>query len=521
MKKADLKVFLSVIVIFLLCSFTIIASYVSVLKFISYSSSVFAFLHDTSNILSLLLGALVIFTAVVMILERRDPTKTLSWLLIIIFLPVIGFLLYLYLGRQFRKRRMTAKKRVLNHYIYPLDDEMHAGINAENSFTTKSKERLMYLIMNNAEFPLTLHNDVDVLTDGAQIFSAFFSAIKRAKEHIHLETYILRDDQIGKQLFELLIKKAREGVHIRIIYDGLGSRELSRDMLNRLTKEGIGIKPFFPVRLPLLHSRINYRNHRKILVVDGADGFVGGVNIGDEYLCGDPQLGYWRETHLHIHGNAVHFLQRIFLQDWYFVTKESLEDTFKTLFPIIEPQGNKAVQITASGPDTHWEAIMQVYYYAITTAEESIYLTSPYFVPNESILTALKTAALSGVDVKIVLPAETDHKMVFWAGMSYLEELMEAGVEIYLYQKGFIHSKVLIIDGIVSSIGSANMDQRSFSLNFEVNALIYNQSTTQRLKEDFIDDLTHSQQLDLKTFTTRPLPQRVLESSARLLSPLL
>lgn len=471
-------------------------------------------------VFSIILASLVFFTSIVIILERRDPSKTLAWLLILIFLPVLGFILYLVLGRQFRKRRMTAKKKVLNNYIYPLDDS-YAQSCPDISRITRTKENLVRLIMNNAEFPITLHNNVQTFTDGNQVFPAMIEAIENARRHVHLETYILRNDELGTQISRLLMDKAKSGVEVRIIYDGLGSRELEKAYLDKMKAAGVKMEAFFPVRLPFLHSTINYRNHRKILVVDGQVGFVGGLNIGDEYLGKDPQIGYWRDTHLQIKGNAVYFLQRIFLQDWYFLTKESLEGAFEQLFPIKEQQGQEIVQITASGPDTHWEAIMQVYYYAIATACKSILLASPYFVPNESILTALKTAALSGVDVKILLPAKSDHRVVFLAAMSYLEELMDAGAEVYLYDRGFLHAKTLAVDGIVATVGSANMDQRSFKLNFEVNALIYSEKITRQLEQDFYEDLQYAQQLDPETFKERPFSRRMLESACRLLSPLL
>lgn len=474
------------------------------------------YLIAITDALAVTLAALVIFTGVVIVLERRDPAKTLAWLLVLIFLPVIGFILYLTIGRQIRKRRLTSKKRKMNEYFDP-----PTAYNERSAFLESlpaSKERLMHLILNNTSFPVTLNNEIQVLTDGAEIFPAMLEALAGAQKLIHLETYILRSDNIGMQFTEILLAKAAAGVDVRIIYDGLGSMDLSDAYLQNLREHGVQVQAFFPVRLPFFHNPINYRNHRKILIVDETIGFLGGINIGDEYLGRDPQFGYWRDTHLKITGSAVCYLHRIFLQDWYFITKEPVRDLPCAAMHL---SGGKPVQITSSGPDSPWEAIMQVYYYAIATAEKSIYLTSPYFIPNESILTALKTAALSGVEVKILLPANPDHKFLFWAAMSYLEELLEAGAEIFLYQNGFIHAKVLTIDGLVSSIGSANMDQRSFKLNFEVNALIYDEETTLRLEADFKNDLTHSQPLLLESFRDRPLHRRVLESVTRLFSPLL
>lgn len=494
--------------------------YTNVFRFFSYLYPPLGLWKVTTTILSLFLATLIIFTAVVIILERRDPAKTLAWLLVLIFLPLIGFILYLIFGRQVVKRRKIKRKRALNTALYPLLDSF-ACQHSELLHVPKSKERLINLILNNADFPITFNNSVQVLTDGEEIYSAFLQAIATAREHIHLETYILRDDQIGNTIIDLLLKKVQAGVQVRLIYDGLGSRELSKQFLHKLKKGGIQVAPFFPVRLSFLHNKINYRNHRKILIVDNTIGFLGGANIGDEYLGKDPQIGYWRDTQLQVKGDAVYFIQRIFLQDWYFITEESLENKLSASYPVKTNAGCHAVQITSSGPDTYWEPIMQVYYYAIATAEKSIYLTSPYFVPNESILTALKTASLAGIDVKILVPAKTDHKIVSWAAMSYLEELMETGIEVYLYKEGFIHSKVLIVDGMVASIGSANMDQRSFKLNFEVNAFVYNQGTAAHLEKDFLNDLQHSELLSLDKIKDRTWSQRILESGSRLLSPLL
>lgn len=520
MKKNTFLFSVLMLLFLLACYFYLSLVYVDVFKL---SPSPTKETIKTGYVFYIIFASLVFFAGLLIILERRDPSKTLAWLLILIFLPVAGFILYLVFGRQFRKRRITAKKKILNNYIYPLDDSFqeYQENPLPNIKSLKEKNRLIELIYNNADFPPTLNNEIAVLTNGDEIFPAFLNAINEAKDHIHLETYILRNDNIGKAICELLCQKALEGVKVRLLYDGLGSRHLKRDFVKKLRTAGVETASFFPVNLPFLHRKINYRNHRKILVVDGKIGFVGGANIGDEYLGRNPNIGYWRDTHLQLQGHAVYFLQRIFLQDWYFTTKESVKCAFSSLFPCKNSQGNQIVQITTSGPDTQWEAIMQVYYYTIATAEKSVLITSPYFIPNESILTALKTSALSGVDVKLLLPAKPDYKIVFWAAMSYLEELLEAGVEIYLYQKGFIHSKVLTVDEIVSSIGSANMDQRSFSLNFEVNAFIYDQETAQRLEKDFREDLKHAKKIELEAFKNRPLSHHFLESIARLFSPLL
>ncbi|MDQ0339057.1 cardiolipin synthase [Caldalkalibacillus uzonensis] len=283
------------------------------------------------------------------------------------------------------------------------------------------------------------------------------------------------------------------------------------------------MEPFFPVTFPLLNHRLNFRNHRKIVVVDGEVGFVGGLNIGDEYLGKDPFFGHWRDTHLKVEGEAVRSLQMIFLLDWFYMTGEKL------LYPpYLSPhlidhdrQQEGGVQIIASGPDHEWEVIKKLYFAMITSAKEKVYISSPYFIPDEDILSALKVAALSGVQVKLILPSKPDHKIVFWATRSYFTELLEAGVEIYLYQKGFMHSKVVIVDEELASIGSANMDMRSFHLNFEVNAFLYRNHSVKRLVEDFRQDISDSQQVMLNRYRQRKFHHRLYESVARLFSPLL
>ena len=520
MKKRDFILFLIMMLLF-----SIVYFFVSVIYIDMFDLGLFpmrSFLN-TGNIVYFIFSSMVFFAGLLILLERRDPSKTLAWLLILVFLPVIGFVLYLVFGRHPRKRRISNKKRLLNNRLFSSDNSFWQET---QDFITHNKEaqekkRLISLIYNNADFPPTINNEIKILTDGEEIFPNFIKAIKEAKQHIHLETYILRNDHIGQTIADLLCAKAKAGVSVRLIYDGMGSRLLGRAYLTKLRSAGVNVAAFLPVKLPFLHRKINYRNHRKILIVDGKIGFVGGANIGDEYLGKDPTIGYWRDTHVRLKGNAVYSLQKIFLQDWQFVTRQSLDLNIPELFPVEKVQGDHLVQITASGPDSQWEAIMQVYYYTIATAEKSVYITSPYFIPNESILTALKTAALSGVDVKLLLPAVPDHRIVYWAAMSYLEELLEAGVEVYFYHNGFIHAKVLTVDEIVSSIGSANMDQRSFSLNFEVNANIYDKETALRLNQEFINDLKHSRRLTLEEFRKRPLRHHFIESVARLFSPLL
>jgi cardiolipin synthase len=334
-----------------------------------------------------------------------------------------------------------------------------------------------------------------------------------------MEFYIVSDDDIGNMIKELLIEKARRGVEVRLIYDDVGSWSLPKRFIKELTNAGVEVYPFMEVKFPMLTSKINYRNHRKIVVVDGKTAYMGGINIADRYLKGDNELGTWYDTVLQIEGEAVKMLQVIFMVDWFFVSKKVFSDREK-YFPTHEVKIQHSLQITASGPDSDWASIMQAFFAAITKAQKHIYISSPYFVPNESILTALKTAALSGIDIRIILPGKSDSTVVYWSSMSYITELLEAGISVYLFHRGFIHSKIIMIDSSFATVGSANMDIRSFEDNFEIMAMIYDEDLTRQLENQFEKDIKRSQKLILKQWSKRPLKQSVKESLARLFSPL-
>jgi len=286
-----------------------------------------------------------------------------------------------------------------------------------------------------------------------------------------------------------------------------------------LKKVGVEAEGFYPVRFPFFSRRLNLRNHRKIVVVDGRVGFIGGLNVGDEYLSRNKKIGFWRDTFLKLEGDSVNFLQSVFLNDWNGVTHQDIND------PLYYPQplqmGTQMTQIAATGPDSDWGSMLQIFFVALTSAEKRIYIETPYFIPDEGSVMALKTAALSGLDVRIILQGVPDHKITYWASHSYVEELLESGVRIYRYQKGIIHAKVLILDGEVGVVGSTNFDIRSFSLNFEISAFIYNRKFAQRLELDFHQDLEDSEEIELAEYKKRPLSNRVKESGARLFSPLL
>jgi cardiolipin synthase A/B len=470
--------------------------------------------------LSILISCSVVFIAFVISLENRKPAHTITWLVVLGSFPLIGFFFYLMFGRNYRKQRLFQKKAMLDEQTF-LKFQGQREWDVEQMPIGEHQRPLLQLAHQIGKSPVSLATETRVLTNGEETFSTIFEELEKATQHIHLEYYIVRHDEVGQKLKTILIEKAKKGVHVRFLYDAVGSWKLSKTYIQELRDAGVEMIPFSPVRLPFLSNTINFRNHRKIIVIDGTIGFVGGLNIGDEYLGKDKYFGFWRDTHLWIRGEAVRTLQLIFLQDWYYMTGKTLL-TPEYLSPqLVHYDGQGGVQLIAGGPDQKWEVIKHLYFAMITSAQRSIWIASPYFVPDEDILTALKVAALSGLDVRILAPKRPDKKIVFYASRSYFPELLEAGVKIYEYSKGFLHSKIMIVDGELASIGTANMDMRSFHLNFEVNAFLYHTDSTKKLVADFLEDLKEASQIDYETFQQRPLSIRVVESVSRLLSPLL
>lgn len=476
-----------------------------------------------SLVLEIIYFLTIAFMVVLIIQQKGDPLKTISWLLVLFVLPVIGIIFYFFFGKNYRKEKIFSRKGIADlEQMRILTQETLIALPQSSLFRIKKlhqKMNIMRLLLNSSKSLVTEYNRVKVLNNGLNTFKAIFNAIENAKDHIHLEYYIIDDDKIGNQLRELLIKKAKEGTKVRLIYDDVGCWSLPDEFIESMTEVGIEVYPFLPVRFPTLTYKINYRNHRKIVVVDGQVGFVGGLNIADRYIEGNPTYGIWRDTHLQIEGEAVSSLQVVFLIDWFFVSDQIIRET--KYFVTEKADEHHLVQITASGPDSDYASIMQAYFAAIASAQASIYISSPYFLPNESILTALKTASLSGVDVRILLPSKSDSKIVFWATRSYVSELLEAGVNIYFYEKGFPHSKLLIVDGVLSSVGTANMDIRSFDQNFEISALIYDEAISKELQEYYLIDLSNSSHVTPDVWEKRPRWDSIRESVARIFSPLL
>jgi cardiolipin synthase A/B len=476
-----------------------------------------------SELLLVIVGLLLAFDVVavftLIFFERRDPESVLAWLLAIVALPVIGFVLYLVFGFKYFKTRAfglksTADQATLDRVRHGLESELLDETEKNLGGLTDYQNLARLLWTDSAAF-LNAGNEVTVYIDGRQKFDALFEAIRGAKAHIHLEYYILRDDGLGRELLELLEAKAREGVQVRLLYDDLGNK-ISRLRYRALTNAGGRVSGFYRAILPSLGFRINYRNHRKIAVIDGASGFVGGFNFGDEYLGLGP-LGPWRDSAVRLRGPAVRALQLRFVLDWNYATKESLT-LGSAYFSTPAPAGPAAVQIVSGGPDTTFNPIREQYVKMVHSATRTCYLQTPYFVPDVSVMTALRIAALSGVDVRIMIPSKSDQPFVHWATLSNVGELLDAGARVFGYDAGFLHAKTLTIDDCVTSIGTANWDLRSFKWNFETNAVIYDRAFAESYRKIFEEDMTRSTEITKASYARRSRGTRFMESTCRLFS---
>ena len=458
--------------------------------------------------------------AFMVMLEKRSPYKTTAWILALILLPIFGVLFYLAFGQEYRKRKMYSNRglKSLREWRKISAKQLRSFDQEQNNRVLREYEHLIRLMLNSSNALLTTGNQLEILKDGAQTYKALFEAIENAKHHIHLEYYIFANDRIGSQLMQLLVKKRKEGVEVRIIVDDVGSWSLNKKLFQQIQGKGIEIQAFMEVRFPRLTSRFNHRNHRKITIIDGKTGFIGGLNIADRYLEGDSKLGHWRDTHLKIEGDAAASLQVIFAADWYFVSKKNLQG--KNYFPSFTESEGTPVQICAGGPDYDWESIAQAFFSAITNARKRVFLVTPYLMPPPTLLEALKTAALSNVDVRIIIPEKSDARISKWCSFSYVEELLDAGVRIFFYQNGFIHSKYMLVDNGFSTIGTSNFDFRSFETNFEANAFIYSRDFTKELESHFIEDQKNSREIKSNQWRKRPLLNKIREALAHIISPM-
>lgn len=469
-----------------------------------------------SIILQVIWIIIIVGAIAVVIMENKNPVKSLSWILVLIFLPIVGLLAYVMFGQNYRKRKLISRLDIKKITSRPV-----ASFNLNRLDTTlidNNQYNLIKLLYNNNSSELYVNTDVKILATGEQTFQSFLDAIDVAVEHVHIEFFIFENDRVSNLLRELLIKKAHQGVRVRLIYDYWGSFKIPKSYIRSLKDAGVYVMPFLPVKIGLGKSKINYRDHRKLLIVDGKVGFIGGLNFADRYLYGN-KLGVWRDTFARFKGPAVHGLQMQFLVDWYFVDGKMITDMKYYPTPIISERKNM-IQIVSSGPDTDWPYIMQGIASAIMSATQYIYIHTPYFVPNQTINDALIMAALSGVDVRLMIPLKSDSIATSYSSASYLEDVLAAGVMVLNYIDGFLHSKAIVIDDFISIVGSSNLDERSFYQNFEANAFIYEKQTAIELKELFIEDSKKCVEIHFSEWKQRTAWQKFKEGFARLFSPL-
>ncbi|MEO6131719.1 MAG: cardiolipin synthase [Saprospiraceae bacterium] len=469
--------------------------------------------------------AIIILVCLRIIYDTSNTAKTLAYLISVIAFPIVGILIYFAFGVNYRKRKMYNNKVIVDTAFRKIMQKRLVKQTEEKIKENAENRELAYMLLNDTMSPLTSENHVKLLMNGENKFPEVLQALKAAKDHIHVQYYIYEDDKIGGEIEEVLIQKVKEGVTVRFMYDDFGSHSIGKKLVHRLKKGGVLVFPFLKIHFILFANRINYRNHRKIIVIDGYTSFVGGINVSDRYINSKEEKKklYWRDAHLRIDGSGVQYLQYLFICDWNFCAGDKLKPN-ETFFPDLRDlpkPGKKLVQIAASGPDSETPTILYSILQAINLASKEVLITSPYFIPGESLMDALIIAALGGVSVKLLIPAVGDSRIVDMAARSYYGDLLKAGVEIYLYTKGFNHAKTLVADTNIAMVGTANMDFRSFDLNFEVNAIVYDKAFAAELRDVFYEDIKHSKKINPTNWNDRPLYKQMVEKTVRLGSSLL
>lgn len=449
----------------------------------------------------------------VVITDNRNPLKTVPWIVVLLLAPGVGLVFYFFFGQNLSKQRIISRRTRKR-----ISQQLEEGLERDAPPIPPEHRALAQLLFNNSLSVPLYGSRITPYTDGREKMQALLDEIAGARHHIHLQYYILSDDATGRRLRDALVARAREGVAVRILYDDVGSRSVRKSFFAEMRRAGIDVRPFLHVKFPLFTSKVNYRNHRKIVVIDGRTGFIGGMNIADRYVCGTG-WGTWRDTHFRIEGRGVAGLQAAFLSDWSATTKRSIAGA--EYYPPTERYSDNILQIVPSGPLGKWRTLLQADSHAIARARQRVWIQTPYYLPSDVLNTSLQVAALAGIDVRLMLPARSDSKVVDLASHSYLDDMMKAGVKILFYRPGFLHSKLLIIDDTLTVIGSANMDFRSFEHNFEINAFVYDAAFNDRMAAVFADDAAHCRAVTPNEWFRRPRGRKCAESFMRLFSPLL
>ena len=470
------------------------------------------------HVVNLLTMAFMIFK------EKRSTNSIIAWILILYLAPYVGFIVFILIGRKMNNANMfgfkNAELNTFKSYVNKNEEK-----NKYNKESLYEKNKDMILALEAMDYsPYRNDNNVSMYSDGKLFFNELLEGLKKAKKSINIEFYIFKNDDIGTKILNVLEEKAKEGVEVRLLYDSVGSRSLNRNVLNKLINEGGKVGEFFPSWLKFININMNFRNHRKIVVIDNNVGFVGGFNVGDEYLGKDSKFGYWRDTHIKFTGSAVNDLNLRFLADWRYATKE--EVSLEEIFEANEENSNSnnvGMQIVSSGPNLSDKyEIKMAYLKMIQKAKKYLYIQSPYLIIDYSISDSLKLAAASGVDVKIMIPGKGDHPFVYWANLVYAGDLIKEGIRVFHYDKNaFLHAKTVVIDDEVCSIGTANMDTRSFELNFEVSSFIYSEKIAKEQKYEFENDMKMCEELTLEKYQNRSRIVKIKESLSRLFSDVL
>ncbi|WP_295812924.1 cardiolipin synthase [uncultured Apibacter sp.] len=497
-------------------------------KFIEWFKSLnFEFLSIIGAIIYFIV---IIYTIFKIIKNTVNPSKAIGYLLIVVILPIIGVILYFSIGMNYRLEKLYKRKYTHDRNFYQIirneiNEHTEKRILRYNKLL-EGKIHPIRMLLNDSSSALYIADRTELLINGENKFRKVLEELKKAKKHIHIEYYIFADDNIGNEIKEILLEKAKEGVTVRFIYDDFGSHSLNKRMIKELREGGVQVAAFYKIKLYAFANRMNYRNHRKIIIIDSKVGFIGGINVDDRYINSSNSKLYWRDTHFMVEGEAVNGLQYNFITDWNFCSGNDVDpfdkDYFHKSSPVFAIDKNpELMQIAASGPDSDRATIMLVYNGIIMSSRKRLYLTTPYLIPNETIVNALKYAALSGVDVRILVPYKSDSIIVNAASCAYYKELLASGVRIYRYTKGFVHAKTIISDTNLSVIGSANLDMRSFDLNFEISALVYSETINQELYDAFMEDIGNSTEVTYREWIKRNKLVDMGNSIAKLISPLL
>ena len=470
------------------------------------------------KVTAILIYALIILISMYsLMLENRSAQHTLMWMYVMLLFPVGGYFFYLFSGQLYLKGYLYKSKRTRDRDQW--EKLMRQEESRDLSFLIENQQCFAKYAKNATLTPITTASRAKILKNGEETFTEIKKRLREAKKFIHMEYYIFRSDRLGREIIDILIEKARQGVEVLFIFDAAGSMKIAATDLKEMQEAGIKAAPFSPLKYGFFNQKFNFRNHRKIVIIDGEIGFTGGLNVGVEYLGEDDKIGFWRDTHMLLTGESVYTLHNVFLLDWEYISGEKVLESHRAeKKPHEDEELDGAIQVVPSGPDTQQGIMSDFYYTMMSCATKSIWIATPYFVPDEAIRTALRVAAAKGIEVRIMVPEINDSYLTQYASRSYYSELLRNGAEIYSYKKGFLHQKVIIVDGNIASIGTANLDLRSFHLNFEVNVFLFGTSSIRDLVAHYEEDLEDSEKISPVQYHKRGLWVRTKESFARLFS---